>query len=54
MAVKIKPLYDRVLVKRIEGEQMSAGGIIIPDTAQEKTQIGLVEAVGEGKLLSRR
>lgn len=52
MAVKIKPLYDRILVKRIEGEQMSAGGIIIPDTAQEKTQIGLVEAVGEGKLLS--
>lgn len=52
MAVKIKPLYDRILVKRIEGEQMSAGGIIIPDTAQEKTQIGVVEAVGEGKLLA--
>lgn len=52
MAVKIKPLYDRILVKRIESEQKSAGGIIIPDTAQEKTQIGLVEAVGEGKLLS--
>lgn len=52
MAVKIKPLYDRILVKRIESEQMSAGGIIIPDTAQEKTQIGLVEAVGEGKLLA--
>lgn len=52
MAVKIKPLYDRILVKRIESEQMSAGGIIIPDTAQEKTQIGLVEAVGEGKILA--
>jgi len=52
MAVKIKPLYDRILVKRIESEQKSAGGIIIPDTAQEKTQIGLVEAVGEGKLLA--
>lgn len=52
MAVKIKPLYDRILVKRIESEQMSAGGIIIPDTAQEKTQIGVVEAVGEGKLLA--
>ncbi len=52
MAVKIKPLYDRILVKRIEGEQKSAGGIIIPDTAQEKTQIGVVEAVGEGKLLA--
>ena len=52
MAAKIKPLYDRVLVKRIESEQKSAGGIIIPDTAQEKTQIGVVEAVGEGKLLA--
>ena len=51
MAVKVKPFYDRVLVKRIESEQKSAGGIIIPDTAQEKTQIGIVEAVGEGKLL---
>ena len=52
MAVKVKPLYDRVLVKRIESEQKSAGGIIIPDTAQEKTQIGVVEAVGEGKILA--
>ena len=52
MAVKVKPFYDRVLVKRIESEQKSAGGIIIPDTAQEKTQIGIVEAVGEGKLLA--
>jgi len=52
MAVKVKPLYDRVLVKRIESEQVSTGGIIIPDTAQEKTQIGIVEAVGEGKILA--
>ena len=52
MAVRVKPLYDKILVKRVEGEQISAGGIIIPDTAQEKTQIGIVEAVGEGKLLS--
>jgi chaperonin GroES len=52
MTVKIKPLYDRVLVKRLESEQKSAGGIIIPDTAQEKTQLGVVEAVGEGKLLN--
>lgn len=52
MAIKVKPLYDRILVKRVENEQKSAGGIIIPDTAQEKTQIGIVEAVGEGKLLS--
>jgi chaperonin GroES len=52
MAVKVKPLYDRVLVKRIESEQVSTGGIIIPDTAQEKTQIGIVEAVGQGKILA--
>ena len=52
MTAKIKPLYDRVLVMRLESEQKSAGGIIIPDTAQEKTQIGKVVAVGEGKLLN--
>lgn len=48
----IRPLYDRLLVKRLESEQKSAGGIIIPDTAQEKTQYGTVVSVGEGKLLS--
>lgn len=48
----IRPLYDRVLVKRLENEQKSAGGIIIPDTAQEKTQYGTVVAAGEGKLLN--
>lgn len=52
MATMIKPLYDRVLIKRLESEQKSAGGIIIPDTAQEKTQAGVVIAVGEGKLLN--
>jgi chaperonin GroES len=52
MVVKIKPLYDKVLVKRAESEQKSAGGLFIPDTAQEKTQIGIVVAVGEGKLLA--
>lgn len=52
MSAGIKPLYDRVLVKRLESEQVSAGGIIIPDTAQEKTQMGAVVAAGEGKLLS--
>ncbi|MFH0898379.1 MAG: co-chaperone GroES [bacterium] len=46
----IKPLHDRVLVKRLESEQQTAGGIYIPDTAQEKTQYGLVVAVGEGKI----
>jgi len=48
----IKPLYDRVLVKRLESEQMTAGGIIIPDTAQEKTQYGTVVATGDGKMLN--
>ena len=48
----IKPMYDRVLIKRLESEQKSAGGIFIPDTAQEKTQYGTVIAAGEGKLLN--
>lgn len=52
MTATIKPLYDRVLIKRLESEQKSAGGIIIPDTAQEKTQAGKVICVGEGKLLN--
>ncbi len=50
MAEKIKPLYDRVLVKRLENEQKTAGGIIIPDTAQEKTQMGTITSVGEGRV----
>jgi chaperonin GroES len=50
MAVHIRPLHDRLIVKRIEeGEQKSAGGIIIPDTAKEKPQEGKVLAVGKGK-----
>ncbi len=48
---RIKPLYDRILVKRVEEEEKTAGGIIIPDTAKEKTQIGEVSAVGEGKVV---
>jgi chaperonin GroES len=48
--MKVKPLHDRVLVKRTEGEEKSAGGIIIPDTAKEKPQEGIVTAVGPGKL----
>ena len=52
MTASIQPLYDRVLVKRLESEQMSAGGIIIPDTAQEKTQMGAVVAAGHGKLMN--
>ena len=43
-----KPLHDRVLVRRIEGEQKTAGGLIIPDSAKEKPQEGEVIAVGEG------
>lgn len=46
----IKPLYDRILVKRLESEQTTAAGIIIPDTAQEKTQLGTVMASGEGRI----
>ena len=46
--MKVKPLNDRVLVKLEKSESKSAGGIIIPDTAQEKTQTGVVVAVGPG------
>lgn len=46
--MNIKPLHDRVLVERIEAEQKTAGGIIIPDTAKEKPQQGKVVAVGSG------
>ena len=46
--MKVKPLADRVLVKQAAAETKSAGGIIIPDTAQEKTQQATVEAVGPG------
>ncbi len=50
--MKIRPLNDRVLIKRMEEEeQKSKGGIIIPDTAKEKPQKGKVIAVGKGKLL---
>ncbi len=48
--MKFKPLNDRVLVVRTEEEQNTAGGIIIPDTAKEKPQEGLVKAAGPGKL----
>ncbi len=46
----IRPLQDRVIVKRIEEEEKSKGGIIIPDTAKEKPQEGQVIAVGKGKV----
>ena len=46
--MKFKPLYDRVLVERLESEEKTAGGIIIPDTAKEKPMEGLVIAAGNG------
>jgi chaperonin GroES len=46
--MKFRPLHDRIVVRRIEAEQKSAGGIIIPDTAKEKPQQGEVIAVGPG------
>ena len=49
--MKIRPLQDRVLVKRVEEEQKTKGGIIIPDTAKEKPIEGEVIAVGNGKVL---
>jgi chaperonin GroES len=48
--MKIKPLGDRILVKRIKEEDKTKGGIIIPDTAKEKPQEGRVVAVGKGKM----
>jgi chaperonin GroES len=49
--MKIRPLHDRVIVQRIEEEEKTKGGIIIPDTAKEKPQEGKVIAVGPGKIL---
>lgn len=50
MKLKFKPLHDRVLVKRVESETKTSGGIIIPDTAQEKPMQGEVIAVGTGHI----
>lgn len=49
--MSIRPLGDRVLVKRVEAEEKTAGGILLPDSAQEKPKEGKVIAVGEGKQL---
>jgi chaperonin GroES len=51
MSITIRPLHDRVFVKRIEEQEQIRGGIIIPDAAKEKPQEGEVVAVGEGKYL---
>jgi len=49
--MKVRPLNDRILIRRIEEKETVRGGIIIPDTAKEKPQEGVVEAVGNGKTL---
>jgi chaperonin GroES len=48
MSIKLQPLYDKIIVKRLEAEQKTAGGIIIPDSAKEKPIEGKVVAVGTG------
>jgi chaperonin GroES len=48
--MKIRPLQDRIIVKRVDEEETTKGGIIIPDTAKEKPQEGKVVAVGKGKI----
>ena len=49
--MKVRPLHDRILLKRIEEKESAKGGIIIPDTAKEKPQEAVVVAVGNGKIL---
>ena len=49
--MKIRPLHDRIIVRRVEEEEKTKGGIIIPDTAKEKPMEGKVIAVGKGKIL---
>jgi chaperonin GroES len=51
MALKVRPLEDRVVIEQIEAEEKTAGGIVLPDTAKEKPQRGKVLSVGPGKLL---
>ena len=48
--MKVRPLHDRILVRRIEEEEKTKGGLIIPDTAKEKPQEGKVIAVGKGRI----
>jgi chaperonin GroES len=49
--MKLRPLHDRVIVERVEEEEKTSGGIIIPDAAKEKPQQGKIIAVGKGKIL---
>jgi len=48
--MKVRPLHDRILVQRLDEEEKTSGGIIIPDSAKEKPQVGKVLAVGNGKI----
>ncbi|MBI4612255.1 MAG: co-chaperone GroES [Planctomycetes bacterium] len=49
--IKVKPIGDKILVRRLEAEEKTAGGIVLPDTAKEKPKEGIVLAVGDGRLL---
>lgn len=49
--LKMKPLGDKVIVRRVEAEEVTAGGIVLPDSAKEKPKRGVVQAVGGGRLL---
>lgn len=49
--VKVRPLGDKVLIKRLEAETVTSGGIVLPDSAKEKPKRGRIQAVGEGKML---
>ncbi len=49
--MKVRPLADKVLIKRLEAEEKTKGGLFLPDTAKEKPQRGTIVAVGDGKLL---
>jgi len=49
--LNIRPLGDKIIIRRVDAEQTTKGGIVLPDTAQEKPKRGIVQAVGDGRLL---
>jgi chaperonin GroES len=49
--MKVVPLNDKIVVKRVEAEEKTAGGIVLPDTAKEKPKQGIIQSLGDGKLL---
>ncbi|MGA9113527.1 MAG: co-chaperone GroES [Candidatus Dormibacteria bacterium] len=53
MALKLRPLADRVVIKPVEREEVTKSGIVLPDTAKEKPQEGIIEAVGKGRYNER-